>query len=144
MKRLVFFFLLTFSVLIRSEAQEGVQGRTSAPQSVQRTVNKSTGAEKRADKFYDTAIGIFRGKLKKLTNIEIVIENDSKQVVSMRRSQKTKFFRNSEPISPTAIDLDSPVTVEAIEKGGTSLKALSVTVDISNTKIKDHLSRRYV
>src|ERR1700719_4059407 len=59
---------------------------------------------------YKAAAGIFRGKLKLLNNKEIVIENDSKQMVSIRRSHKTKFLQNNQPIRPSDIDLETPVT----------------------------------
>ena len=128
---------MTLSIVIRIAAQNGIQDRTSAPKSMRRNPTSGKG-DKGAGKFYESAIGVFRGTLKELTSKEIVIENESKQIVSMRRSQKTKFFRNSEPVRPTEIDLDTFVTGEATENGSVSLKALSVTAEISATTIEDH------
>lgn len=54
--------------------------------------------EGKAGAFYKAAAGIFRGKVKQLNNKEIVIENDANQIVSIRRSHQTKFFKNNQPI----------------------------------------------
>jgi hypothetical protein len=89
----------------------------------------------RAAEYYKTAIGIFHGKLKQLTNKEIVIENQADQIVSIRRSHRTKFLRNDERIRPKDIGLDTPVTVEATEDSSVSLVALNVSVDTSATKM---------
>jgi len=86
--------------------------------------------------YYKTAAGIFRGKLKLLNNKEIVIENDSKQMVSIRRSHKTKFLRNNLQIKPSDIDLETPVTVDTTESASVSLLAVNVNVD---TPPNDHL-----
>jgi hypothetical protein len=83
---------------------------------------------------YKAAAGIFRGKLMLLNNKEIVIENDSKQMVSIRRSHKTKFLMNNQPIRPSDIDLETPVTVDATEGASVSLLAVNVRVDSRPTK----------
>jgi len=79
--------------------------------------------------FYKAAVGIFRGKLKQLNEKEIVIENDSKQLISIRRSHKTKFLMNNQPIRPSDIDLETPVTIDASESTNVSLLAINVSVD---------------
>ena len=84
--------------------------------------------------YYKAAVGIFRGKLKLLNNKEIVIENDSKQMVSIRRSHKTKFLMNHQPIRPSDVDLETPVAVDATESAGVSLLAVKVSVDSPPTK----------
>ena len=88
-----------------------------------------------AANYSKTAIGIFHGKLKQLTNKEIVIENQANQIVSIRRSHRTKFLRNDERIRPTGIDLDTPVTVDATEESSVNLVALNVSIDTSATKM---------
>ena len=133
MKRLLFFFSMTLIVVLRVEAQ-GIYDITSNAKSVRNSWTGSTGAGSRAGKVSDTAIGVFHGTLKELTKKEIVIENESKQIVSIRCSQKTQFLRNNEPIRPTDIDLDTSITIEAIEKRSSSLVALNVSIDTSATK----------
>jgi len=86
--------------------------------------------------YYKAAAGIFRGKLKLLNSKEIVIENDSKQMVSIRRSHKTKFLRNNLQIKPSDIDLETPVTIDATETAKVSLLAVNVSVD---SPPNDHL-----
>jgi hypothetical protein len=78
---------------------------------------------------YKTAAGIFRGKVKQLNNKEIVIENDAKQMVSIRRSHHTKFFKDNQPIKSSDIDLETPVTIDAREAANVSLLAIKVSVD---------------
>lgn len=133
MKRLLFFFSMTLIVVLRVEAQ-GIYDITSNAKSVRNSGTGGTAAGSRAGKLSDSAIGVFHGKLIELTKKEIVIENESKQIVSIRCSQKTQFLRNNEPIRPTDIDLDTSVTIEAIEKRSSSLVALNVSIDTSATK----------
>ena len=90
--------------------------------------------EKKVGVFYKAAAGIFRGKLKQLNNKEIVIENDSKQLISIRRSHKTKFLMNNQPIRPSDIDLETPVTIDASESANVILLAINVSVDSPPTK----------
>ena len=134
MKRLLFFFSMTLIVVLRVEAQ-GIYDTTSNAKSVRNGGGTGgTGAGSRAGKLTDSAIGVFHGKLIELTKKEIVIENESKQIVSIRCSQKTQFLRNNEPIRPADIDLDTSITIEAIEKRSSSLVALNVSIDTSATK----------
>jgi hypothetical protein len=90
--------------------------------------------EKKLGAFYKTAAGIFRGKVKQLNNKEIVIENDAKQMVSIRRSRQTKFFKDDQPIKSSDIDLETPVTIDAREAANVSLLAINVSVDSPSTK----------
>jgi hypothetical protein len=73
--------------------------------------------------------GSFHGKLKDLTSKEITIETADNQVLTLHRSHKTKFFKGTESIKPSDIDLETPVTVDAKEEVDLSLTAVSVTVD---------------
>ena len=90
--------------------------------------------EGRAGKFYKAAAGIFRGRVKQLNEKEIVIENDAKQMVSIRRSRQTKFFKDDRPIKSSDIDLETPVTIDAREAANVSLLAINVSVDSPSTK----------
>lgn len=73
--------------------------------------------------------GSFHGKLKDLSSKEITIETADDQIVSIHRSRKTKFFKGTQSIKPSDIDLETPVTVDATEEVDLSLTAVSVTVD---------------
>lgn len=84
---------------------------------------------------YKGVAGSFHGKLKDLTGKEITIETDNDgQILSIHRSHKTKFFKGTQPIKPSDIDLGTPVTVEAKEEVDLSLSAVSVIVDAPKTK----------
>jgi hypothetical protein len=135
MKRSLLFSLMTLSVVLRIQAQEAIVDATSSVKSERSSGTKGMRTRDRVAKCYKTAIGIFHGKLKQLTNKEIVIENQANQIVSIRRSHRTKFLRNDEPIRPTDIDLDTPITVEATEESSLSLVALNVSVDTSATEM---------
>ena len=123
-----FVCLMTVAVAgIRIDAQETFHSAAWNGRNTSETHQK-------AGAFYKTAEGIFRGKLKQLNNKEIVIENDSKQMVSIRRSRQTKFFKNNQPTKPSDIDLETAVTVDAREAASVSLLAISVSVDSPPTK----------
>ncbi len=78
--------------------------------------------------------GSFHGKLKDLTGKEITIQTEDDQIVSIHRSHKTKFYKGTEEIKPSDIDLETPVTVDAKEEVDLSLTAVSVTVDTPKKK----------
>jgi hypothetical protein len=78
--------------------------------------------------------GSFHGKLKDLTGKEITIETDEDQVLTLHRSRKTKFFKGTDEIKPSDIDLETPVTVDAKEEVDLSLTAVAVTVDTPKKK----------
>jgi hypothetical protein len=58
-----------------------------------------------------------------------MIETEDGQIVSIHRSGKTKFFKGTQSIKPSDIDIETPVTVDASEEVDLSLTAVSVTVD---------------
>ncbi len=132
MLRRSFFCLMTLAVTgIRMQAQDTGDGATSKGSA---NFGRCCGRRKidtdvKVGAYYKAAAGIFRGKLKLLNNKEIVIENDSKHMVSMRRSKKTKFLRNNLQIKPSDIDLETPVTIDATESASVSLLAVNVSVD---------------
>jgi hypothetical protein len=78
---------------------------------------------------YKGMAGTFHGKLKEMKSKEIVIETEENQIVTIRRSGKTKFLKDSKPIKASAIDLETPITIEAAEDTDLSLLATNVTVD---------------
>jgi hypothetical protein len=78
---------------------------------------------------YKNVAGSFHGKLKDLSKKEITIETEDSQLVSIHRSGKTKFFKGTQSIKASDIDIETPVTVDAMEDVDLTLTALSVTVD---------------
>jgi hypothetical protein len=129
--------MVVASIGFRIEAQETSYGAASNGnadlEQCCRRKNNKTGDGK-AGAFDNAAIGVFRGKLKQLSNKEIVIENESKQMVSIRRSHKTKFLRNNQKIKPSDIDLEAPVTIDVSETANVGLLAINVKVDLPPTK----------
>jgi len=133
MLRRSFFSLMTVAVIgIRIEAREPIRVATSNGDALFERCcgreNVETG-DKKVGAFYKAVAGIFQGKLKQLNNKEIAIENESKQMVSIRRSHKTKFLQNNRPIRPSDIDQETPVTIDAREAANVSLLAIKVSVD---------------
>ena len=134
MHRRSFLCLLTAAAVGgRIKAQETTHGAASNSRACCGRDNAQSGAKK-AGRFYEAAVGVFQGKLKKVNKKEILIENDSNQMVSIRCSQKTKFLKSDQRIRPSDIDLDASVTVDAREDGNLNLLAIKVSVDSQPTK----------
>jgi hypothetical protein len=141
MKRSRFFAWIALSAALRVEAQEAIHDTSSNVKFGRSSGANDKGTFDGSGKLYKIAIGIFHGKLKQLTDNEIVIENRSNQMVSIRRSRKTKFLRNNEPVHPSDIDLDTPIIIEVREEKR-SLAALNVSIDTSATRMNDHFPQR--
>jgi len=141
MKRSRFFAWIALSAALRVEAQEAIHDTSSNVKFGRSSGANDKGTFDGSGKLYKIAIGIFHGKLKQLTDKEIVIENRSNQMVSIRRSRKTKFLRNNEPVHPSDIDLGTPIIVEVREEKR-SLAALNVSIDTSATRMNDHFPQR--
>src|ERR1700693_692100 len=131
--------LMTVAVIgIQTQAQESGDGAASKGYANleaccgRRRIEPNT----KVGAYYKAAAGIFRGKLKLLNSKEIVIENDSNQMVSIRRSHKTRFLKNNLQIKPSDIDLDTPATIDATETAKVTLLAVNVSVD---SPPNDHL-----
>jgi hypothetical protein len=78
---------------------------------------------------YKDVAGSFHGKLKDLSDKEIMIETDENQIVSIRRSRKTKFMKDGKMIKASGIDIEAPVTIDASEDTDLKLTAVNVIVD---------------
>ena len=141
MKRSRFLTLVALSAALRVEAQEAIHNNSSDVKFGRSSGAKDKGPRDGSGRLCKIAIGILHGKLKQMTDKEIVIENQSNKMVSIWRSHKTKFFRNNEPIHPSEIDLDTPIIVEVTEEKS-SLAALIVSVDTSATKMNAHFPQR--
>ena len=136
MLRISLFRLIMVAVIgIRLQAQDSGDGAASKSYAnFERCCGGKIEPDVKVGAYYKAAAGIFRGKLKLLNNKEILIENDSKQMVSIRRSHKTKFLMNNQPIRPSDIGLETHVTVDATEGASVSLLAVKVRVDSPPTK----------
>ena len=87
------------------------------------------GAASKLPPAYKDVAGSFHGKLKDLSDKEIMIVNDDDQIVTVRRSRKTKFLKDGKAIKAADIDIETPVTIDASEDTDLKLTAVSVTVD---------------
>lgn len=74
--------------------------------------------------------GTFHGTLKELTKKEIALQTAEDQTVVIRRSRKTKFFKDGKEIKAANIALDTAVSVDAIEDIDLKPIAVTVTVDV--------------
>jgi hypothetical protein len=74
------------------------------------------------------------GKLKELSKKQILLEADDKQILTIRRTAKTKFLSNGEEIKPGEISLESGVTIDVSEDNDLKLLANAVKLDPSEKK----------
>ncbi len=68
----------------------------------------------------------FHGTLKELSKKTILLQTDDNQIVTLRRTGKTKFLDNDQPVKADDVDLDDKVTIDATEDN--DLKLLATTV----------------
>ena len=72
---------------------------------------------------------VFKGKLKVLDKKKIVIETDTAELLTIKLTSRTKFLDQGAQVKPAAIDLETPLTVEANQDSDASLLAVNVSVD---------------
>ncbi len=71
----------------------------------------------------------FNGTVKSLTKKEIIIDLDAEQEsLTLRRSGKTKFFKDDKEIKAADIPVGTHVTLDATRDGDQKLSALKVMV----------------
>jgi hypothetical protein len=75
------------------------------------------------------------GVLKQITKKAILIQSDDNQIITFRRTGKTKFLRDGHDAKPSDFDLESAVTVDAVEDN--DLKFLAIAVRPDPTPKKD-------
>lgn len=83
---------------------------------------------------YKGVVVTFHGALKKVTKKEILIQSDEDQLLTMRCSNKTKFYDHGEEIKATGIDLESRVSIDATQDSDLKLLAIKVAVEASPRK----------
>src|SRR5579883_323329 len=76
--------------------------------------------------------GTLHGTLKQLTNKEIIIENEDKQDVVIRRTRKTKFTRDGKDVKSSDLALSTTVSVDVVED--VDLKPLALLVATESSK----------
>jgi hypothetical protein len=99
---------------------------------VQRNSTRA-GAGTRAQPYKGLIVSL-HGSVKKVTKKELLLESDEKQLITIRCSKKTRFWSGNEEIKPSAVDLESDVTIDATEDADLKLLAINVRVDHSPTK----------
>lgn len=107
----------------------GAYGKSGYPRSRRNASSKETPSGA-----YKGLAGTFHGTLKDVNAKEIVIESDEHQTVSIRRSRKTKFFKDDREIKPADIPANTPVSIDAAEEMDLKPTAITVTVDSQQTK----------
>ena len=80
----------------------------------------------------DNLAGTFHGKLKDLNGKEIVLQTAEDQTVVIRRSRKTKFWRDGKEVKASGIEVDEMVSVDAVED--VDLKPIAVRVTVEKTR----------
>lgn len=75
------------------------------------------------------------GKLKELSKKSIVVLADDDKLMTLRRTSKTKFYRDGKAIKPFEIDLESIVTVDVSEDSDLKFLALAVKADPKEKKV---------
>lgn len=69
------------------------------------------------------------GKLKQISNKEIVIESDEEQVIVLRRTRKTKFLKGDKEIKPTEIPQGTQLSLDVTKDPEMKPLALNVFVE---------------
>jgi len=84
----------------------------------------------------------FHGALKELSKKTILLQTDDNQLVTLRRTSKTRFLNQEQQIKADDIDLDDKVTIDATEGNDLKLLATVVHLDPAPPKKPAELIRR--
>ena len=71
----------------------------------------------------------FHGALKELSKKTILLQTDDNQLVTLRRTSKTKFLRQDQQLKADDFDLEDKVSVDATEDNDLKLLAMAVHMD---------------
>ncbi|HWB95801.1 MAG TPA: hypothetical protein VG672_03840, partial [Bryobacteraceae bacterium] len=69
------------------------------------------------------------GKLKQITNKEIVVESEEEQVIVLRRNRKTKFLKGDQEIKPADIPAGTQLSLDVTKDPEMKPLALNVFVE---------------
>ena len=86
--------------------------------------------QRKSGSSFTGAVGTLHGKLKQLSDKVIEIETQEDHIILIRRTHKTKFFKNCEPIKATDIDLETAIAID-VRTAGARLLGVNVSVDSS-------------
>jgi len=75
------------------------------------------------------------GQLKEIKKKEITVQADDGKVWTLRRSSKTKFYREEKEIKPFEIDLDSVVTADISEDNDLKFQVLTVKAEPKEKRV---------
>jgi len=100
MKRSLFFSWIAVTAALRVKAQEAIYDASSDVKFGRSSGAKDKGTLDGSGKLYKIAIGIFHGKIKAGDRRGNRHRKPINQTVSIRRSRRTKFLRNNEPVHP--------------------------------------------
>lgn len=84
----------------------------------------------------------FHGAVKEVTKKLILLQADDKQLMTFRRTSKTKFVDGDQNIKGNEVDLDSLATVDVVEDNDLKLMALTVRLDPSQKKPRGLITRQ--
>jgi hypothetical protein len=76
----------------------------------------------------------YSGALKQLTKKSILLQGEDGQLITIRRSNKTKFWNDNKEIKATDIDLETKVIVDSVEDNDLKFLAVAVRVDPGQKK----------
>ena len=74
------------------------------------------------------------GTVKEIAKKQIMIQADDGQLMTFRRTSKTRFLADGQKIKPTDIDLETPVTIDVSEDNDLKLLALVVKAQLPEKK----------
>jgi Fe-S-cluster-containing hydrogenase component 2 len=84
----------------------------------------------------------FHGALKELSKKTILLQTDDNQLVTLRRTSKTKFLSQDQQIKANDVDLEDKVTIDATEDNDLKLLATVVHLDPAAPKKEPTLVTR--
>ena len=76
----------------------------------------------------------FHGRLKQLEKKIILLEGDDARLVTFHRNGKTKFWASEKEVKAADVDLETVVTVDAVEDNDLKFLAVAVKVDPQQEK----------
>ena len=71
----------------------------------------------------------FHGALKELSKKTILLQTDDNQLVTLRRTSKTKFMKQDQKLKADDFDLEDKVSIDATEDNDLKLLAMAVHMD---------------
>jgi hypothetical protein len=83
----------------------------------------------------------FHGTVKEISKNVILLQADDTQLMTIRRTKKTKFVDGDQSIKGEEVDLDSLATVDVVEDNDLKFLALTVKLDPVEKKPRTLITR---